>query len=216
MTDTKKAPDVYEAQDFITKFIGYSSAENKSDIVYLLKSNGVSVSESAAPGELMTAVYIAIGKSKRFQKDLANYMRSAAKQEYDNFVAQQGFFNAVDNDANGIDDVTGKALTKTELRKLSGQKTAVGTLLQKVATQQNIEALINTGLGIASQKLSAKADQKSLEAAAALAAEKSKQALAEAQAADAKAKRNKWLIPVVIGGVVIVGIAVYFGMKKRK
>jgi hypothetical protein len=94
-------------------------------------------------------------------------------------------------------------------------------LLGQIGTTENIQAAINTGLGVLSQKLTAKADQKSIADATALASERSKQAAAEAEAADKKAAAGdatrKWVVPVVIGVsvvAVIVGVVIY--MKRNK
>jgi hypothetical protein len=110
---------------------------------------------------------------------------------------------------------TAKKTARTETRKTKGG-TKVGLAVKSVATPENIQSVINTGLGVLADSLTAKADRKSIQEATALASERSKQAIAEASAQDsAKSKMKAWIIPTLIGVVVIGGIVTYLVIKKK-
>ena len=85
-----------------------------------------------------------------------------------------------------------------------------------MGTEENINALVNTGIGILSKKLTAKSDQASIAAATDFEAQKSQRTLAEAQLQQQKAASKKWVIPVVIGSVVVVGLIVFLVIRKKK
>ena len=201
-----KQIDVYEAQSVIEKSIGYMVYEDKSTLIALLRKNGVQVPEKVSDDDLIRMTYVAIAKSLQFKKDLAKYLESKTIEAYEGYVDEE-FFNG---------DGKGKKVNPN-LIKQGGKGTKVGNAVRSIATQENIQTAINTGIGLLSDSLSAKADQKSIQQATQLATEKSKQAIAEAQAEDAKKSKIKsWVIPVVIGVIVIGGIVTYLVIKKRK
>jgi hypothetical protein len=159
--------------------------------------------------------YVAIGKSLQFKKDLAKYLDSKANESYEGYVDEEFFNVDAEKKAARTAKKTAKKTAQAETRKTQGG-TKVGLAIKSVATKENVQSLINTGLGVLSDSLTAKADRKSIQDATALATEKSKQAIAEAQAQDsAKSKMKAWLIPTLIGVVVIGGIVTYFVIKKR-
>lgn len=210
----------YEAENLIVTSIGYMLNDDRDELISLLRQNGVTINDNVSNDDLLNMTYVAIGNSIQFRRDLAKYLDAEAKDENSLNYVEEGFFN---NDGRRADRIA-KRNTNVNLRKSESNpkgKTKSGLLLGQLGTQDNVQAAINTGLGILSSKLTAKADQKSIAAATQLATEKSKQALAEAEAADKKAKAGqatkKWVVPVVIGVSVIalvVGLVIY--MRKRK
>lgn len=202
-------PNVYEAQEVIQKSIGYITSEKKKDLINLLRQNGVQVNDSVSDKDLMRMTYLGIAKSLQFKKDFAKYLESLSQDNQVGYVSEE-FFNLT---------AAEKAAKKTEkaakIKEQGGTK--AGNLIRTVATEQNIQSVINTGLGILSQKLTAKADQKSIAAATDLAVAESQKAKLEADAASAKAKSsNAWVLPVVIGAIVIIGVGFYFYKKRNK
>jgi hypothetical protein len=212
--------DSYEAQNLIETSIGYMLVDDRDDLINLLRQNGVNVDDNVSDDDLLNMTYVAIGKSTQFKRDLAKYLDAQSKGETTLNYVDEGFFN---NDGKKATRQA-KRTTKVTKRKTEANptgKSKAGLLLGQIGTQENIQAAINTGLGVLSSKLTAKADQKSIAAATALAAENSKASAAEALAADRKAEAGlatkKWVVPVVIGVsviAVVVGIVIY--MKKRK
>lgn len=211
--------DVYQAKEVIEKSIGYMVYEDKGTLIALLRKNGVQVADNVGDNELIQMTYIAIGNSLQFKKDLAKYIAGRGKQEFEGYVDEEEFFSFLGLGKKKTDAATPPAPKKVNpnLKSQGGEGTKVGNAIRAVATPETIQSVINTGLGLLSDSLSAKADRKTVQEATLLASEKSKQALAEAAAADAKKSKTKtWVIPVVIGVVVVAGIVTYFVIKKRK
>lgn len=213
--------DSYEAQNLIETSIGYMLVDDRDDLINLLRQNGVNVDDNVSDDDLLNMTYVAIAKSTQFKRDLAKYLDAQSKGETTlNYVNEEFFNGNGDGKAKRKANRTAKVTTRKTEANPSG-KSKAGLLLGQIGTSDNIQAAINTGLGVLSSKLTAKADQKSIANATALAAERSKAAAAEALAADRKAEAGlatkKWVVPVVIGVsviAVVVGIVIY--MKKRK
>lgn len=211
-----KQLDVYEAKDVIIKSIGYMVYEDRGTLIDLLRKNGVQVSDNVSDDDLIKMTYVAIGNSLQFKKDLARYIDAQTKEAYEGYVDEE-FFNG-DGDkkaARTAKKTERKTARETARTERGGSK--VGVAVKGIATKENVQSVINTGLGLLADSLSAKADRKTVQEATILASEKSKQAIAEAAAEDSKKSRIKsWIIPTIIGVVVIGGIITYFVIKKRK
>jgi hypothetical protein len=201
--------EVNQAQGTIQDAIGLAVFEDKGAVIGMLRKNGAKVNDDISDDKLIKVVYLAIAKSNGFKSDFSNYLKSKFSEEQVGYV-EEDFFN---QDGKPTKLERQKALQ--EKRKEQGGS-KVGLALKKVATEENINALVNTGIGILSKKLTAKSDQASITAATELSAQKSQQALAEAQLQEQKSKSRKWVIPVVIGSVVVVGLIVYFVIRKKK
>jgi hypothetical protein len=211
-----KQLDVYEAKDVIIKSIGYMVYEDRGTLIDLLRKNGVQVSDNVSDDDLIKMTYVAIGNSLQFKKDLARYIDAQTKEAYEGYVDEE-FFNV------DADKKAARTAKKTERKtardtaKTARGGSKVGVAVKGIATKENVQAAINTGLGLLADSLSAKADRKTVQEATLLASEKSKQAIAEAQAEDSKKSRIKsWIVPTLIGVVIIGGIVTYFVMRKRK
>lgn len=213
--------DTYEAQSLIEKSIGYIVNDNREDLIELLRQNGVNVNDDVSNEDLIAMTYVGIARSNQFKRDFARYLDAEARdEENDNYVDEE-FFNG--------DGKTKKDIKKErkDARKQSRKsetnptgKSKAGLLMGQIGTGENIQAAINTGLGIVAQKLTSKADQKSIQDATQLAAAKSIQAQREAEAQDKKAQAGaatrKWVVPVVIGVVVVAAVVGFIIYTKRK
>ena len=212
--------DSYEAQNLIEISIGYMLNDDRDDLITLLRQNGVNVSDDVSDEDLLNMTYIAIGRSNQFKRDLAKYLDAQAKGETTLNYVDEGFFNA--NGKKKKPKVNPAEKRKKRITETNPEgKSKAGRLLGQIGTQENIQAAINTGLGVLSQKLTAKADQKTVADATTLAAARSQAAKAEAEAAVKKAAAGeatkKWVVPVIIGVsviAVVVGIVIY--MRKNK
>jgi hypothetical protein len=204
--------DVYQAKDLLMQSIGLMAYEDRDTLVTLLRKNGVQVEDNVSTNDLLNMTYVAIANSLQFKKDLAKYLESKAIESYEGYVDEE-FFDLTKEEREA--KRTAKKTAKTETRKTQGG-TKVGLAVKSVATKENIQSVINTGLGVLADSLTAKADRKAIQDATALASERSQQAIAEAQAQDsAKSKIKAWIIPTIIGVVVIGGIVTYLVIKKR-
>jgi hypothetical protein len=221
--------DSYEAQNLIETSIGYMLNDDRDDLITLLRQNGVNVSDDVSDEDLLNMTYIAIGRSNQFKRDLAKYLDAQAKGETTLNYVDEGFFNLFGGKkkSDGTKPPPKPKVNPAEKRKKRitetnpEGKSKAGRLLGQIGTQENIQAAINTGLGVLSQKLTAKADQKTVADATTLAAARSQAAKDEAEAADKKAAAGeatkKWVVPVIIGVsviAVVVGIVIY--MRKNK
>jgi hypothetical protein len=203
--------DVYQAKDLLMQSIGLMVYEDRDTLIALLRKNGVQVTDNVSTDDLLNMTYVAVGNSLQFKKDLAKYLESKTIESYEGYVDEEFFNQDGDKKAKKAAKKTARAETRKEK---GGSK--VGIAIKSVATKENIQSVINTGLGVLSDTLTAKADRKAIQDATALASERSKQAIAEAQAQDsAKSKMKAWIIPTLIGVVVIGGIVTYFVMRKR-
>jgi len=211
-----KQLDVYEAKDIIIKSIGYMVYEDRGTLIDLLRKNGVQVSDNVSDDDLIKMTYVAIGNSLQFKKDLARYIDAQTKEAYEGYVDEEFFNKDGDAKARRVAKRTEKK-TARETAKTTRGGSKVGVAVKDIATKENVQSVINTGLGLLADSLSSKADRKTVKDATLLASEKSKQAIAEAEKEDAKKSRIKsWIIPTIIGVVVIGGIITYFVIKKRK
>lgn len=201
---------VNQAQDTIQEAIGLAVLNDKDVLISLLRKNGASIDDSISDKDLIKVTYLAIAKSNGFKKDFSNYLVGSFSEETANYVDEEDFFNQT-----GKEKREAKKTKRTEKRQEKGGST-VGLALRKVGTEENISSLVNAGLGVLSNKLTSKADKQSIQAATELAAKRSEQALAEAQLQEKKAQSKKWIVPVAIVGVLLIGGIVYFVTRKKK
>lgn len=212
--------DTYQAQNLIEKSIGLMVYEDRDDLIELLRQNGVNVNDSVSNDDLLTMTYVAIGKSNQFKRDLAQYLERESRDEDSLNYVSEGFFNQDGKPSKRekrIQKSTEKRKARTTEFNPTG-KSKAGQAVAEIGTKENIQAAINTGLGILSQKLTSKADRDSINAATNLSVQRSNQAIVEAQAADRKASaKRKWVVPVVIGvSVLAIAAGIFFYMRRNK
>jgi hypothetical protein len=197
---------VNQAQATIQEVVGLVVFEDKQGLINLLRKNGATIDDNISDENLIKVTYLAIAKSNGFKKDFSTYLVGKFSEEKVEYVADGEFFNfGEDGD---------KKKSGLFAKKEGGS--GVGNALRKVGTEENINSLVNTGLGILSKKLTAKADQQSIKDATELASKKSEQALAEANLQAQKSASKKWVVPVVIASVLVVGAVIYFVIRKKK
>lgn len=204
----------------ITASIGIMSVEDKPALVNILQRSGSMVNESNTQDELLDASFKALKDSKRFRNELTDYLSKQAVIS-DSFEQEKSF---VDDNyySNGNGEKEGTAEKKATAEK---KGTAVGDLLRTLGSSENINKLLGIGMDYASTKLQNQAaksgNQQAIEFQKAQAQALANQALANQTAtaqAQAQAQKNKtkWILPVAIaGGLVAVGIVIYFVMKKK-
>ena len=218
-----------ENQDVITKAIGIMAVENKEALVYLLQKNGSLISELSTQDELLDAAFKALKNSANFRKDLSSYLINEAQNDYQNYVDDDFYSNLF-----GSKNKTPKApkLPKPPKQKYDPTTgkggTGVGNLLRKAFTPENISMIVSTGIGLAATRLQNNASKSGEQRAIDYEKAKAETAAAEEQAANAKIeaanagannnnkKTPKWVMPVAIGGgLLVVGLIVYFATRKN-
>ena len=106
-----------------------------------------------------------------------------------------------------------------------GDKTAMGNFLATIFSQENVSSLVGAGINYGTTALQNKANAKGNKDAIAYEEAKAKSALAQAQLESLKQSttppnpkgdgKKKWVLPVVIGGILVVGIVTFILVRKK-
>jgi hypothetical protein len=124
---------------------------------------------------------------------------------------------------NYINGMTGKVSHKKGKTK---EKTAVGNALATIFSQENISKAVGYGMQYASTRLNANAQKGTNQQAIDFEKAQTEKALAQARILEAQGKlpqvsptgseKKKWVMPVAIGGgVLLLGVIIYFVAKKK-
>ncbi len=203
-----------EAQEFIDSLIAHIVVNKRKDLLAILRKNGVVVKDNVGDTELITATYVAFAKSPSFKKDLHSLSKAIVNDQL-NYV-DEPYLNVVDV---VVPDATTVAAYKDT--SSSGGKTKVGAILSNLFTPERTNQLLDMGLNLLNTKLTNASNKGVLQQTVAANTSQTQAQIALAAAEEAKAKtakeKNKWVVPTIIGGVVIItaGIAAYFIFKKK-
>lgn len=146
-----------------------------------------------------------------------NFDKNNGQFVNDVYYVQDDFFNQ-----DGLGALASKSAAGATKSGAQTQKTGIGQFFSNLGkslfTPENVQAGVNAGMNILSQKLSSKADQKSIALATQNEIERTNRLIAEEKAAAAKAKASKsWVVPVVIGvSVIALAVGAYFIFRKKK
>jgi len=215
-------------EDVMANLIADLVMNRKEEVISLLRKSGLSVSKSSSNDEIIYAVYAAFQKVPTFRSDL--YALSSDRlgemsyvgDDFFSYVGDDDFFNfgipPTTLNEIGTSVKSSQTTTKsrnTNLRSQGGQGTAVGNFIRSVFTPERKEQLLNTGFDVLTKKLTQKADTAQAQQLIDLESAKAQAALAEAERNKTQASSKKWVVPVVIGGLVVVGVIVYLVMRKK-
>jgi hypothetical protein len=206
------------SQDQLDELLGYVAANNPEDIRVLLRRNGYN-SDSLASNDLTIAFLKAIKDNGTFRQDVADYLTGMLQHSQQmSFVSnsKQTNFNVVSlAEANtGVAGATDPVKTTT-----STTTSGKSSFWDNLASSQNVNSLLNTGLSVLSTSLQSKANKDSEERA--LQAKALDLQIAQTNAAAAAAGGNKkpvnvWAIVGIIGGLAVIGMVIYLVSKKGK
>jgi hypothetical protein len=197
-----------ELQDIIVSAVGLMSVEDKPTLVALLQKNGSLVTDVNTQGEILDASFKAIRDSASFRQDLEDYL------------VEQGSLADLGTDNSNFSNSVGTFFNKI------GQ--GLGKIGKQVFTKENTQALFGAGIGYLGASLQAKAQkgqgQQAIDytnAQANLEAIKLQQSLASqgggVGGGATPEKKNKWVLPVAIGGgVLLIGTILFFALRKKK
>lgn len=183
-------------EDLIIGLIYIMAEERNPELINMLQKSSVLVTSESSTDTILDASLKALKDSPSFRQNLNNY-----------FIKE---FNSSDGAYSNVE---------------GGSK--VGNLLRKVFTKENVDVLIAGGIGFATTKLanaaSKKGNQQAIdyekakaEAAANELALKESSGSGASKTNDGKKTTPKWVLPVAIGGgLLIIGVVVYFAMKKK-
>lgn len=207
-----------ELNDIIVGAVGTMALEDKPNLVYLLQRSGSLVTDVNTNQEILDSTFKAIRDSEQFRQDLEDYLVS------------QGNIVIIGEDDTNFSNKDGKSGFGAWLSK-AGQNIGTGfnKLGSAIFTKENTQAIIGTGIGIIGAKLTAKAQQGSgqqaidyTNAQSNLEAIKLAQLQAQAGAGggamgggETTETKKKWVLPVVIGGVLVLGTVLFFVLRRR-
>ena len=201
-----------QGEELVTRAIALMSEYDKPTLIAILKRSGSLVTELSSQQELIDASFKALKDSSRFRQDLLDYIK---------MVTDEG-------DANFSNFKGGEWLKKLFAKKDGG--TAVGRGLRTIFSQENVSALAGAGIGYASTRLQDSAskkgnqqaiDYKNAEANTYLAQERANLSAQMSQQGGSTTppptkSSPKWVLPVAIGGgVLVIGVVLYFALRKK-
>lgn len=195
-----------QGEELVTRAIALMSEYDKPTLLAILKRSGSLVTELSTQQEILDASFKALKDSSRFRQDLEDYIKTSTNQDA-NF-----------SNAGGVG-----------WQKF---KTGVGNTLKNVFSAENVSALAGAGIAYASTRLQDSAskkgnqqaiDYKVAEANTFLAQERANLAAAQLAAttpqsssAPTKSGTPKWVLPVAIGGgVLLIGVVLFFALRKK-
>jgi hypothetical protein len=174
------------------------SVEDKSTLLDMLERNGVMVSDESSLQEVLNATFIAIRESPKFRQELSDY-----------FV-QQGTSDTEDM-SEEFSNAKGEGWNK------------VKGFFKNVFSEENVSKGIGIGMDYLGSSLQAKANKGLGQQAIQLETLKAQTAANEAAKIDALSKlpptssgTPKWVLPVAIGGgVLLIGTILFFVLRKK-
>jgi len=202
-----------QGEELVTRAIALMSEYDKPTLLEILKRSGSLVTELSSQQEILDASFKALKDSERFRQDLLDYIKATTSES---------------GDAN-FSYVDGKKvnwLTKLFASKEGG--TRVGNGLKNIFSQENISALAGAGIMYATTRLQDSAskkgnqqaiDYKNAEANSYLAQERANLSTSQGGGGTTpppSSQTPKWVLPVAIGGgVLVIGVILYFVFKKK-
>jgi len=196
-----------EGEQIVTTTIALMTENDKPTLLEMLKRSGSLVDEMSTQQQLLDASFKAIKDSARFRSDLKTYMEAVSNpSEYSNYV-DEGFFNVTDG----------------AYKKEHGY-TRVGGALRSIFSAENVSALAGAGIGLLATKLQSQANKGSEQRAIDYKVAEANSALAEAERLKAEGLKPassttgtpKWVLPVAIGGgVILLTVILVVALKKK-
>jgi LPXTG-motif cell wall-anchored protein len=202
-----------ELMDLIIGAVGTISIDDKPTLVYMLQKNGSLITEVNTQSEILDATFKAIRDSNSFRQDLTDYL-----------VSQGELMVEVDEGDSNFVNKDGGTAVGNFFRTVGQGFKKVGS---SIFTKENTQLLTSAGIGYLSASLQAKAQRGQGQQAidytnsqANLEALKLKQLEASQQLGGGLAptgeKKNKWVLPVAIGGgVLLLGTILFFAFRKK-
>lgn len=201
-----------ELNDIIVGAVGTMAIEDKPNLVFLLQKSGSLVTDVNSQEEILDASFKAIRDSQSFRDDLADYLVSQG----DIVVFDEGDSNFV-NKAGGTAVGNWFRSTGQNIKKFGST----------IFTKENTQALVGLGIGVLGTKLQNQANRGAGQQAIDYTKEQANLEqikLAQLQASQGggggdittDTKKRGWVLPVAIGGgVLVLGVILYFALRNR-
>lgn len=205
--------DTYQAQDLFVESVGVAAYKKRNELISLLRKNGVKVSDDVSERDLISITLVACAKSSACRTDLSAFLTENITEGQLGYV-QEDFFNQVGPNIRIPGVTPGTTAPKSDKKKKSGVftkkegGTGVGNWLRSDQGKDTINTAINTGIALLFK------DKKGADANAALQGA-TDQGQAVANEIRKEERKNTWVLPAIIGGVVVIGVVVYFATRKK-
>jgi len=210
--------DTYQAQDLFIESVGVAAYKKRPELIALLRKNGVKVDDNISNSDLISVTMVACAKSSSCRADLTAFLTESIAEEQLGYV-EEGFFNQVGPNIRipgvtpGVPKPAAPPPASSKKKKGGGVfakkegGSAVGNFLRSEQGKDTINTTLNTGISLLFKgKTKEQADQTVRDATV--------QANEAGQTASGD-KKNRWVLPAIIGGVVVIGIVVYFATRKK-
>jgi len=198
--------DAYQSQELFIESLGICAYKKKAELIALLRKNGIKVDDNISEKDLIKVAMVACAKSQSCRKDLTDFLTDCIVEEQVGYV-QEDFFSQTGQPATGT---TGTKKKKPGIFTKKEGGSAVGNFLRTDEGKDTVNKAINAGISL----LFKGKDKTQANAALNQAADQADNAGAGAAAADTK--KSKWVLPAIIGGVIVIGAVIYFATRKKK
>lgn len=199
-------PNAELEADMIYKTLIIISEDDKPSLVEMLKKSGSLETELSTQKELLDASFKALMDSDRFRNELRKYLSTKiSATDMSSFVGDGAYANA------------------GAYKEKMGY-TRVGGFLKNTFSSENLNKFLDLGLAFASAKLQDSASRKGNQQAIDFELAKAKSTDAESLRLQAEAmakstnppSSKKWVLPVAIGGgVLVLGVIIYLVTRKK-
>lgn len=196
--------DTYQAQDLFIESVGIAAYQNRPELIALLRKNGVKVDDNISNRDLISVTMVACAKSSSCRAELTAFLADTISEDQLGYV-EEDFFNA--------DAATRKA-RREEQRKLTAERrkkqggSAVGNIARSQEAKDTLISGLNLGIAALFKGKTGAAADETLNNA-------TNQADNAGQGASGKGDKNKWVLPTIIGGIVLVGVIAYFVTRPK-
>jgi hypothetical protein len=193
-----------QGEELVTKSIALMSEYDKPSLLAILKRSGSLVTELSTQQQILDASFKALKDSERFRQDLLSYIKSSTSGDA--------------NFSNG----SGQGWAKF--------KKGVGKTFNTLFSQENVSALAGAGIAYASTRLQDSASKKGNQQAIDYKVAEANSLIAQERANLSASQGGvgggatppptkgtpKWVLPVAIGGgVLVLGVVLYFVFRKK-
>lgn len=195
--------DAYQSQDLFIESLGICAYKKKAELIALLRKNGIKVDDNISEKDLIKVAMVACAKSQSCRKDLTDFLTDCIVEEQVGYV-QEDFFSQTGQPATGT--TVKKKKTGIFAKKEGGS--GVGNFLRSDAGKDTVSKALNAGISLLFKGKDQKQANDTLNQAAGQANDAGINAAADE-------KKNKWVLPAIIGGVVVIGVVIYFATRKK-
>jgi uncharacterized protein YoxC len=241
LEDPIETEEVFTNPKFaVNSAIGVIAENDKTALVKLLQKQGSFVTPLSSKKAIIDSTFKAIQDSPKFRQDLENYVVSEVTGiELPKPKSQIN--SALIKVAESLPKLKKDRLSKIEslnsnfssfsdfddnFANVVKEKTGVGNALSTIFSQENINTAFGLGMNVLATRMNANAQKGTNQQAIDFEKAKTENALAQARILEAQGRlpqvtptgseKKKWVMPVAIGGgILLLGTIIYFVAKKK-